>query len=182
MGCPGRGWSHRPWRCWRKVYMLYWVTWEILLIGGRLGWMILEVFSNLGDSMIPWFYNFYCMRTAESFSRSLQRAYTYFWKRGEKKAPTMGCITKWRASSGFTQLYNEMILRLITEEERMKSIYILLCKMLYGWSDMWKQQNPLSSTGISHCLYTSEVVPQHFVQWWMSNYQTDVTVFCFSTK
>lgn len=56
MGCPGRGWSHRPWRCWRKVYMLYWVTWEILLIGGRLGWMILEVFSNLGNSMILWFY------------------------------------------------------------------------------------------------------------------------------
>ena len=32
--------------------MLYSRTWEILMIGGRLDWMILEVFSNLGDSMI----------------------------------------------------------------------------------------------------------------------------------
>ena len=26
--------------------------WEILVVGGWLDWMILEVFSNLGDSMI----------------------------------------------------------------------------------------------------------------------------------
>ena len=36
--------------------MLYWRTWEILVIGGWLDWMILEVFSKLGDSMIQWFY------------------------------------------------------------------------------------------------------------------------------
>jgi len=29
------------------------VQWEILVVGGWLDWMILEVFSNLGDSMIP---------------------------------------------------------------------------------------------------------------------------------
>ena len=28
------------------------VYWEILVVGGQLDWMILEVFSNLGDSMI----------------------------------------------------------------------------------------------------------------------------------
>ena len=27
------------------------------MIGGRLDWVILEVFSNLGDSMILWFYD-----------------------------------------------------------------------------------------------------------------------------
>ena len=32
------------------------VQWEVLVICGRLGWMILEVFSNLGDSIILWFY------------------------------------------------------------------------------------------------------------------------------
>ena len=35
--------------------MLYWGVWfsgEIVVVGGRLGWMILEVFSSLGDSMI----------------------------------------------------------------------------------------------------------------------------------
>lgn len=64
----------------------------------------------------------------------------------------------------------------------MKCTYILLCKMLYGWSDMWKQQNLLSSARINHCLYMFEVLPQYFVQWWMFNYQADVTVSCFSTK
>ena len=28
------------------------VQWEIVVIGGRLDWMILEFFSNLGDSVI----------------------------------------------------------------------------------------------------------------------------------
>ena len=28
------------------------VYWEILMVGGQLDWMILEVFSNLGDSII----------------------------------------------------------------------------------------------------------------------------------
>jgi len=27
MGCPGRWWSHRPWRCSRNVWTLYWGTW-----------------------------------------------------------------------------------------------------------------------------------------------------------
>jgi len=30
------------------------VYWEILVVGGRLDWMILKVFSHLGDSMILW--------------------------------------------------------------------------------------------------------------------------------
>lgn len=76
------------------------------------------------------------------FPGLLQCACTYFWKWEEKKkVPTLSFITKWRASSGFTHLYNEMILCLITEEERMKCTYIMLCKMFYGWSDMCKQQN-----------------------------------------
>lgn len=116
------------------------------------------------------------------FPGLLYCAYTYFWKQeGKKRIPTVSCITTWRASSGFTQLYNEMILCLITIE-RMKCTYVLLCKMLYGWSDMWKQQNPLSSARISHCLYMFEVLPQYFVQWWMFNYQADITVSCFSRK
>ena len=28
MGCSGRWWSHWPWRCSKKVWMLYWRTWE----------------------------------------------------------------------------------------------------------------------------------------------------------
>ena len=28
--------------------------WDILVTGGQLDWMILEAFSNLGDSMIQW--------------------------------------------------------------------------------------------------------------------------------
>ena len=28
------------------------VQWEIVVVGGWLGWMILEVFSSLGDSVI----------------------------------------------------------------------------------------------------------------------------------
>lgn len=28
------------------------VKWEILVVGEQLDWMILEVFSNLGDSMV----------------------------------------------------------------------------------------------------------------------------------
>lgn len=92
--------------------------------------------------------------------------------RGEKKnkASTVSFIIKWRASSGFTQLYNEMILCLTTEEERMKCTYVLLCKMIYGWSDMWKQQNMLSSARTSQCSYMLEMMPQYFVQWWMFNY------------
>lgn len=30
------------------------VQWAALVVGGRLGWMILEVFSNLGDSVIQY--------------------------------------------------------------------------------------------------------------------------------
>ena len=31
--------------------------WEVLAIGGWLDWMILQVFSSLGDAMILWFLN-----------------------------------------------------------------------------------------------------------------------------
>jgi len=54
IGCPGRWWSHCPQRCSRNIQMLYWGTWfrgEILAIDGQLDWMILEVFSSLGDSV-----------------------------------------------------------------------------------------------------------------------------------
>lgn len=108
-----------------------------------------------------------------SFPGFLYCAYTYFWKQEEKKKNkvlTVSFIIKWRASSGFTQLYNEMILRLTTEEERMKCTYVLLCKMIYGWSDMWKQQNMLSSARISQCSYMFEMIPQYFIQRWMFNY------------
>ena len=56
MGCPDRWWNRCPWRCSKKVWVLYWGTWfseETLVIGRWLGWMILEVFSNLSDSVIP---------------------------------------------------------------------------------------------------------------------------------
>lgn len=41
--------------------MLYWGIWlrgEILVVCGQLGWMILDVFSNLGHSIILWFIQF----------------------------------------------------------------------------------------------------------------------------
>ena len=34
------------------------VYWELLVMGGWLGWVILWVFSNLGDSMILWLYDY----------------------------------------------------------------------------------------------------------------------------
>jgi len=40
--------------------MLYWGMWvsgEMLVAVGRVDWVILEVFSNLGVSMILWLYN-----------------------------------------------------------------------------------------------------------------------------
>jgi len=54
-GCPGRWWTHCPWSCSRNVWLFYWGTWfseKILVVGGRLDWMILEVFFNLSDSVI----------------------------------------------------------------------------------------------------------------------------------
>ena len=49
--CP---WRHCPWRCSRNVWMWHWGTWSVGMMGmgWRLDWMILEVFSNLNDSMI----------------------------------------------------------------------------------------------------------------------------------
>ena len=34
------------------LYLGTWFSGELLVDGGWLGWMILEVFSNLGDAMI----------------------------------------------------------------------------------------------------------------------------------
>ena len=34
-GCPGRWWSHCPWRCSRSVEMWHWRTWPVGNIGGR---------------------------------------------------------------------------------------------------------------------------------------------------
>ena len=49
--CP---WRHCPWRCSRNVWMWHWGTWSVGMMGMGwwLDWMILEVFSNLNDSMI----------------------------------------------------------------------------------------------------------------------------------
>lgn len=61
MGCPEGWWSHNPWRCSSNVQMLYWGIWlkgEILVVCGQLSWMILDVFSNLGHSIILWFIQF----------------------------------------------------------------------------------------------------------------------------
>ena len=42
MGCPGRWWSHWPWRCSRNVWMLCWGTWfsenHWWWVNGRTGW------------------------------------------------------------------------------------------------------------------------------------------------
>ena len=46
MDCPGRLLSHCPGRCSRNV------QWEMLVLSGWLDQMILEAFSNLGDSMM----------------------------------------------------------------------------------------------------------------------------------
>jgi len=53
-GCPGRWCSHRPWRCWRAVWMWHWGTWavDMLRVGWRLDWVILVVLSNLNDSAL----------------------------------------------------------------------------------------------------------------------------------
>jgi len=57
-GCPGRCWSHRPWRYSRNVEMWHW---GMCLVGmGGMGWrldvMILDVFSNLNESVILTFW------------------------------------------------------------------------------------------------------------------------------
>jgi len=46
-------WSHHPWRCSGTVWMWHWGTWLVGTVGMGwwLGWLILEVFSNLDDSM-----------------------------------------------------------------------------------------------------------------------------------
>ena len=49
---PREWWSHRPWRCSGDAYVLYqrkWVSGKTLVVGGRFGWIILMVFSNLDD-------------------------------------------------------------------------------------------------------------------------------------
>jgi len=37
-----------------SVWAGIWVSGEMLVVGGWLHWMILEVFSNLGDSVVVW--------------------------------------------------------------------------------------------------------------------------------
>ena len=59
-GCPGRWWSHHPWRCPTTVEMWHWGMWSegILDDGLELNLVILVVFSNLHDSIYtrfsPW--------------------------------------------------------------------------------------------------------------------------------
>ena len=50
-GCPGRWWSHHPWRCSRNTEMWHWETWAVG-VGWCLDLVILEISSNLYDSMI----------------------------------------------------------------------------------------------------------------------------------
>ena len=53
-GCPGRWWSHHPWRSSRKGQMWHWRTW--FSKNGGAGWwlnkMILVVFPSLNGSII----------------------------------------------------------------------------------------------------------------------------------
>jgi len=54
-GCPGRWWSHHPWRCSRNLYRLYLWTWfsgEILLVNGWLDRRSCRSFPTL---LILWF-------------------------------------------------------------------------------------------------------------------------------
>mgnify|MGYP001856499587 CR=1 FL=1 len=37
-GCPGRWWSHHPWRCSRTVWMWHWGTWLVGMVG--MGWWL----------------------------------------------------------------------------------------------------------------------------------------------
>lgn len=55
-GCPGRWWTHCPWRCSRRRYMWNWGIWSRAVTGivSWLDYMILVLFSNLNDSMILW--------------------------------------------------------------------------------------------------------------------------------
>ena len=49
------------------------VSGELLVMGGWLDWVILEVFSNLGDSAIPRFYTrMQCIQRGTSYKQLLQ--------------------------------------------------------------------------------------------------------------
>ncbi len=56
MGCPGSGrsLSLEVFKERVGVVMRDVVQWAALVLGGQLQWMILEVFSNLGDSISAW--------------------------------------------------------------------------------------------------------------------------------
>jgi len=55
--CPGRWWSHHPWRYSRSMEIWHWGTWLVGMMGMSwwLDWMILEVFSNRNESVILWY-------------------------------------------------------------------------------------------------------------------------------
>lgn len=53
-GCPGRWWSHCPWRCLGKDWTWLWVPWSCWhWFQPRLDSMMSEVFSNLATNVIP---------------------------------------------------------------------------------------------------------------------------------
>ena len=54
-GCPGRWWGYHPWECSKSIEMWHWGTWSAGIVGMDWDWMVLEVFSNLDDSMVLWF-------------------------------------------------------------------------------------------------------------------------------
>ena len=56
----GRWWSLHPWRCSRTVELWHWGTWAVgtVRVGWQLDLVILEVFSDLNDTMTVWVYDF----------------------------------------------------------------------------------------------------------------------------
>jgi len=91
-GCPGRWWNHHPWRCPRTMEMWHWGTWLPWGVGWWLDWMVLEVSSNLNDSMLlplPYFEDrskkgVWYRRSKSStfnFEASLLRADSGLWTR-----------------------------------------------------------------------------------------------------
>jgi len=57
MGCPGKWWSHRPWRCSRNGWMLCWGTWlsenHWWWVNGWTGWSC----GSFPTLVILWFYS-----------------------------------------------------------------------------------------------------------------------------
>ena len=115
-GCPERLWMPHPWRCSRPAWMGAWAAWSSIKWGGWwpcLWWgswrfMILEVPSNPGHSVILWFtvngylcakYRRHCPRQISSSQRHTRRyAYETLWKDYNRVPPSMSfnSTARWR--------------------------------------------------------------------------------------